>query len=172
MTHANLCQLWATQEERIAEWRNALLKQCTLLRDAFIAHVKTPAEPWVTPNSSEEHPYVELLYLHPERKRLKGHIPNEAVTDKGELMFGLAITLDKGPGSFPKESPYFQLAVRFNSGKAEFAFFKTEAEGAETPPGWVAEIPEFVEMTVERLRDYLEFDPFERPDVRTRMGFL
>jgi hypothetical protein len=172
MKHSDFCQLWTKQEDRFAEWRDALNKQCVLLRDAFVARVEPPAEPWVDPVSDENHTYVDLLYLHPKTKRMKGNIPKEALTEKGELMFGLAITFDRDRGSFPKETAYFQIAVRFNAGQAQFSFFKTESDGAETPPGWVSEIPKFVELMLERLRGYLDFDPFAGARDKTGIGFL
>lgn len=172
MKYSDFCQLWTKQEDRFAEWRGALRKQCILLRDAFVARVETPDEPWVNPVSGEAHSYVDLLYIHPEPKRMKGHIPKEALTDKGELMFGLAITFERNRDSFLKETVYLQLAVRFNTGQAQFSFFNTESDGAETPPGWVSEIPKFVELMVERLRGYVDFDPFAGTRDKTGIGFL
>ena len=172
MKHSDFCQLWTKQEDRFAEWRDALCKQCKLLRDAFVARVETPAQPWVNSVSGETHPYVDLLYLHPETKRMKGHIPKEALTEKGELMFGLTITFDRDRDSFPKETAYFQLAVRFNAGRAQFSFFKTESDGAATPPGWVSEIPQFVDLMLERLREYVDFDPFAGARDKMGIGFL
>lgn len=172
MNHSDYCQLWANQEERFAEWRDALCKQCVLLRDAFVARVEPPDELWVNPVSRESHSYVDLLYLHPETKRMKGHIPKEAITEKGELMFGLAITFDRDRNSFPKETCYLQLAVRFNAGQAQFSFFRTESDGAETPPGWVSDVPKFVELMLERLQGYVEFDPFAGARNKAGIGFL
>lgn len=172
MKHSDFCQLWTKQEDRFAEWRNALRKQCVLLRDAFVARVEPPDAPWVDPVSGEKHSYVDLLYLHPEKKRMKGHIPEEALTEKGELMFGLAITFDRGRDRFPKETGYLQLAVRFNAGQAQFSFFKTESDGAETPPGWVSDIPRIVELMLEHLQSYVEYDPFVGARDKTGIGFL
>ena len=172
MKHSDYCQLWVKQKDRLAEWRDALHKQCVQLRDAFIARVEPPNEPWINPVSDERNSYVNLLYLHPETKRMKGHIPQEALTEKGELMFGLEITLDRDRNSFPKETCYLQLAVRFNASQAQFSFFKTESDGAETPPGWVSDIPKFVELMLERLQSYVEFDPFAGARDKTGIGFL
>lgn len=172
MKHSDLCQLRTKQEVRFAEWREALREQCVLLRDAFVARVEPPADPWVNPLSGEEHSYADLLYLHPETKYMKGHIPEEALTDKGELMFGLAITFDRGRDKFPKETAYLQLAVRFNAGQAQFSFFKSESEGAETPPGWVADIPRIVDLMLERLQNYVEYDPFVGARNKAGIGFL
>jgi len=172
MKHSDFCQLWTKQEDRFAEWRDALYKRCILLREAFVSRVEPPAEPWVDPVSGERHSYVDLLYLHPETKRMKGRIPDEALTGKGELMFGLAITFDRERHRFPNETVYLQLAVRFNAGQAQFGFFNTESDGAEAHPGWVSEIPKFVDLMLERLRGYVDFDPFAGARDKTGIGFL
>lgn len=172
MKHSDFCRLWTKQEDRFAEWRDALCKQCILLRDAFVARVEPPGEPWVDPVSQVTHSYVELLYLHPETKRLKGHIPDEALTENGELMFGLAITFERDRDSFPKETGYLQLAVRFNSCQAQFSFFSTNSDGAETPPGWVSDIPQFIDLMLGRLQNYVEYDPFSGARDKKGIGFL
>lgn len=103
---------------------------------------------------------------------MKGRIPEEALTKKGELMFGFAITFDRDRDSFPKETVYLQLAVRFNAGQSQFSFFNTESDGAETPPGWVSEIHKFVELMLERMRGYVDFDPFAGARDKKGIGFL
>lgn len=172
MKHSQLCELWASQEDRFAEWRDALPKPCFLLRDAFVAEVESPSEPWVHPVSGEKHPYVSLLYLHPQTIPMKGTPPPDSITERGELMFGLAITLDRDNGAFPKESMYLNLAVRFSSGQAQFTFFSSEREEAEVPPGWVSDVGKFVGLAVDRIRGYLDFDPFDGAREKTGIGFL
>ena len=147
-------------------------KQCVRLRDAFVAAVEAPAEPWVKPGSDERQPYVELLYLHPEPVRMRGHFPDGAITDKGELMFGLAITFDRGRDSFPKENPYLRHAVRVRMGQPQYAFYNLTSEEVETPPGWVSEMSKFVELMLERLENYVNFDPFTGARDRAGIGFL
>jgi len=115
MKHSDFCQLWAKQEDRFTEWRDALRKQCVLLRDALIARLEPPTAPWVNPNSGEEHSYVDLLYLHPETKRMKGHIPAEALTEKGELMFGLAVTFERGRKAMSNMTRLREPVIRLGS---------------------------------------------------------
>jgi hypothetical protein len=169
MKHTELNQLWKTQEERLLEWRHALREQALRFRSELAVAIEAPPD-WVDPTTGERTRYVDLLYLPPDGERIKGQIPDHAITENGELIFGVCMTFEESQTSRAREVVYVPVALRFFGGQPQFAFWSTESK--EIDGGWQPALTTFIGALLERIGNYVSSDPFQGFVGRSSIGFL
>lgn len=170
--YTDLNELWDTQQIRWREWHQALRAQALRLRQEVETGISAPLQPWSEPRSTEQRRYVEVIDLSDERTRLRGSLPDNAITDDGELIFGLSITFEKAPNTFPKQIVHVPIAVRFSESQPQFGFYDTQCKTLESHTTWETDLTVFVEALLRRVEDYLRVDPFAGPRKKSAIGFL
>ena len=170
MKYAELNDLWNAQEDRLLEWRNALREQAVRLRNELVVAIEAPPD-WSDPATGENRKYVDLLYLPPpEAGRVKGQVPDEAITDNGEMIFSVSFVFEASETSPAREVLYVPVALHFSKGAPQYAFWNMER--AEVDGEWESEPSKFIGVLLERVKNYVSSDPFIGFVGRTTIGFV
>lgn len=111
---------------RFAEFRAARLDQLRRLTTqaqnftlALQDFLELPAETWINHKDGVETAYVRLGSGTPQSFEEKG--PHEFSSLNGVVEFSVSVTLETGPGLFPKTHHIFQLSVAALNGGYEFS---------------------------------------------------
>ena len=110
---------------RFAEYRTARLDQLRRLTTqaqhfklALEDYLDLPAETWINSTDGIEMAYVRLGKGQPQNFEEKG--THEFSSLDGRVDFSVSVTLERGPGLFPKTHHVFQLTVAALKGGYEF----------------------------------------------------
>lgn len=171
MNYEELNIAWRTQREQYQLWEIRLLHHARDLRDHFEEKLNLPHTSWIAYDTKEEHSYVDLVDIsdggNPRRKSLN----NESITKEGTLVFGISITFDYGPETYPKRNIFIPIAVRYKNMKPEYAIHSFEGNQPAEP--WVQDKDALYSTATKMLHEYLSHDPhngFGKPE--RAIGFI
>lgn len=170
-TYEYLSGLWKHQGERFDEWRIALVREAHALRNLVASKIGGP-ERWESHDRREQRRYVEVIDLSVAEKPVAAAFSKNAITDDGELYFGLSFTFDRGVNAYPKTLYHIAIAVRFNNNQPQFSFWDTQLKCSEPQGSWLSDKEALTEQIVERLTRYLSFDPFSGVERLSSIGFV
>lgn len=169
-TYESLAEMWKGQRERFDEWRHSLTREAHALRNAVASKLGGP-ERWESHDGKEQRRYVEIIDLSVATKPVGAAFAQDAITDEGELYFGIQVTFDHGVNTYPKTLYHIPAAIRFHSGQAQFSFWDTQSHHAEGS-SWLSDRDAIASQVVERLVRHLSFDPFAGASQRPSIGFV
>lgn len=171
MIYDELNSSWKTQRERYQLWEIRLLHYAKQLRDYFEERLSPPATSWINYQTKEEHNYIELVDFFGEAKPTRKNPSNTSITPDGFLAFGISITFDHGPDTYPKQNIFVPIAIRYNGQKLEHAFYDMDSNSVSE--AWTADKDAFYAMFSKRLHDYLSHDPHDGFGQKKKgIGFL
>lgn len=171
MKHTELTDLWKNQTNQFQLWQNSLDQQAAILRDEVSGILKPIPEEWTDPKNGHKLHYIELYDISDKpRPVFDEGFSSQSLTDEGELIFGIAITFDHGLDTFPKTIRHMPVAVRFKNKVPQFSFINMQTKNPESE--WDPDINNFAEALVNKIANYLKYDPFEGPRTRSSIGFL
>lgn len=170
MEYNELVELWKKQREQYQLWEVRLTFGSQKLRDQMEAALNLSVKKWLNYDTKEEHRYVELVDFYRKPKAERNPPKADSITPKGELVFGMSVTFDHGPNSYPKSNMYIPIAMRFNQNKIEYARFNTENDCAEQE--WTTDGEEFCSKMIKQYADDFNHDPHAGFERKTQIGFM
>lgn len=171
ITYQELSDLWKAQRKQLDDWRVALAREAHGLRNDVATALGGP-DKWVSHNTREERRYVEVIELSNEEKRPAGAFSGDAITDDGELVFGMSFTFDHAPNSYPKSLYYIAMAVRYRAAVPEFCQWDTRENSPTSGTVWKREKAVVVTELLANFERNFSFDPFQGIPGRSRIGFV
>lgn len=168
-TYQALSDKWKAQEKQFEEWRVGLVREAHGLRNDVAAALGAP-EKWLSPRTREERRYVEIIDLSTDDKGPASAFSRDAITDDGELVFGISFTFDQALNSYPKSLRHIAMATRYKNGIPEFCFWDTRENRSGT--AWQRDKAVVVAEMLANLEKHLSFDPFQGIPGKTGMGFI
>lgn len=170
MEYNDLVELWKKQREQYQLWNVRLMQSAEILRNEMEKTLNLPVSEWTEHETNRKRRYVELVDFYMKKKPVRTSPSDDSITSEGELVFGVSVTFDHGANSYPKESLYVPVAIKFNQNRIEYAFYNSEMNTADHE--WTADIAEFCSKSIKRYADYLGHDPHSGFGKRTQMGFI
>jgi len=170
-SYTSLVELWKQQEERFIQWRVSLKREAEAIRNTVALKIGN-SDSWESHDGKERRRYVEILDLSAPENPAVGPLTSEAISDGGELYFGLSFTLDHGAKTYPKSQYHVAIAVRFANSQPQYAFWDTKMSKIEKDDMWLSDKEKFADEIIRRLENYFSFDPFVGSMQRASIGFV
>jgi hypothetical protein len=170
-TYQSLTEKWKKQADQFFDWRKQLAQEAHGLRND-VASVLGGPEKWTTFHDHEERRYVEIIDLSVAERPPAGFVFKDAISDKGELIFGISFTFDRASNSYPKSQYYIALAVRFRDSVPEFCQWDSKANQPMAGSSWERDKQKLIERLLAVLERHISFDPFQGIPERSGIGFI
>lgn len=170
-SYDSLTEMWKRQRENYREWQFALNRAAHTFRNTVASKVGGP-ESWESYDKRQQRRYIEIVDLSSDNKPVTSLFPDAAITNDGELCFGLSFTFDHGLNTYPKALYHVALAVRFSNSQPQFSFWDTKSNRPEEGGSWSSDADSFADGIIERLISYFSFNPFEGSAQRPAIGFV
>lgn len=189
MNYEALIDLWKKQSDLFEAWKKDLLANAEKLREHVEKALGAPTEKWEDPATQKKYRYVEIADMFVEKAPAKEaaageasneEAPDEAAEDSGglsgrsmtanmELVFGLSITLAKGPENEHRSIFNLPVGIRYIANELEYALFDPEkVEFIE----WEDNIDQFTALIFEKVEEFFSFNPYVGPRDDLEIGFL
>lgn len=170
MEYNELVELWKKQREQYQLWEVRLTSSTEELRKKMEDALKIPVNEWVNQETKERNQYVGLVDFYRKEKAERKPPKSDSITSNGELVFGVSVTFEHSPNSYPKVNLYIPTAMRFSKSKIEYARFNTENDCAEQE--WTTDSEEFCKRLIKQYADYFDHDPHSGFGRKTQIGFV
>lgn len=157
MKYNELNGAWQNQLQQYSLWEMKLNMSPRHIRDFLEERLSPPQKSWKHPETNEEHRYVEIFDIYNKSTPQKGSPNSSAITKKGVLVFGIGVTLDHGPDTYPKKTLNTPLCIRYKDGSLEYGFYDQNNDEAFNE--WVSDKESFYEKFVKSLYEHLSHDP-------------
>jgi hypothetical protein len=166
-----LNDLWKTQRQQYTTWFDKLNSQASALQNEVMGILQPSIIEWTSPENGHKRAYVEAYDISEKPQPVSGlGFTSKSLTDMGELIFGIAVTFEQAPKSFPKTTHYIPVAVRFMNKAPQFTFF--DKKSGMTDSKWEQDIKIFANTLVDEMIKHLSFNPIDGPRTISRIGFL
>ena len=170
MQHSELSELWRKQRRNDEDWHRQLVGSAIKLRNSVRELLNPDPSTWQDVNTKAKNEYVEIVDFYGLDKPNRGDLRNLNADSAGVLVYGIAVTFDNGPDSYPKHDIYIPVASRLMGSDPEHALFDREKESPDN--NWHSDLEAFSRKLVERLKDYLSHNAFDGFEKRQKFGFI
>lgn len=170
MNYEELSGLWKKQEDLYSEWRRKLFVSAATLKNILEERLELKQSFWVNPQNDRKTPYITVVNFYPEKENFGKILDEESISPKGELIFGIGLTFDHDINSLPKEIIYIPVASRFYKNEIQYTYFDLEIEIPLQE--WTSDVIAFCEKQIQKLGEYLGYDPHSGFENKITMGFL
>lgn len=171
--YAELQLLWKKQRETGQEWQFGLVRSANQLREEVEKQLGLQNPTYkVSPGKSSTRRYVDLRDMANPSAINVMDLSHRSITENGELPFGIVVTMEHGPDSYPKQSFYIPVAVRFKNHQPELTFWNTETNSPDPRVSWETSITKFSLAVIDTLRTGLSHDPFTGALAKPSIGFV
>jgi hypothetical protein len=154
------------------KWLQDVQEQATCLRDEVTAMINPPSELWNEHGTLESQRYVEAVELFEKKISLDDTTSFSRITDNGEFLFGLSIAFGKASNTLQKHRVHVPIAIRFHNGIRQFGFYDTQSKTVESSPAWEGDMEMFIEMLLNRVKEYLDTNQFIDHQNKTAISLL
>lgn len=169
MYHHELNELWLKQRRNDQNWHHQLVGSAVSLLHSIRGLLKPDPLTWKDLNSDIEHQYVEIVDFYGLDEPVQG-VKDLSANDVGVLVYGIAVTFDHGPTSYPKHRIYIPVASRLQGSSPDYALFD---RGKDSPDNdWHSDVDVFSKKLIDKLKSYLSHDAFDGFDKRQKFGFI
>jgi hypothetical protein len=159
-SYDDLNNSWNHMHVRHDKWLQDVQEQATCLRDEVAAIINPPSEFWDEHGTIEPQRYVEVVELFEKKTSLNDTTSLSRITDNGEFLFGLSIAFDKASKTLQKHRVHVPVAVRFHNGIRQFGFYDPRRKTVESSPAWEDDMEMFIEMLLNRIKEFLDTNQF------------
>ena len=170
MQHSELNALWLKQRRNDQAWHHQLVGSAISLRNSVRDVLKPDPSTWQDLNTKAKNEYVEVIDFYGLDKPIRGDVRNLSAGSAGILVYGIAVTFDSGPDSYPKQDIYIPVASRLIGDSAEYALFDRDKDSPDN--NWHNDVDAFTRKLVQRLAEYLSHNAFDGFDNRQTFGFI
>lgn len=154
------------------KWLQDVQEQATCLRDEVAAMINPPSEFWNEHGTLEPQRYVEVVELFEKKISLDDTTSLSRITDNGEFLFGLSIAFGKASNTLQKHRVNVPIAVRFHNGIRQFGFYDPQGKTVESSPAWEGDMEMFIEMLLNRVKEFLDTNQFIDHQNKTAISLL
>jgi hypothetical protein len=159
-SYDDLSNSWNHMHVRHEKWLQDVQVQATCLRDEVTAMINPPSEFWNEQGTIEPQRYVEIVELFEEKISLNDKTSLSRITDNGEFLFGLSIAFGKASNTLQKHRVHVPIAVRFHNEIRQFGFYDPRSKTVESDPAWEDDMEIFIEMLLNRIKEFLDANQF------------
>lgn len=170
MKHNELNELWRMQRQKDQKWHLQLVGSAYSLRNAVREILKPDPPVWQDFNTKANNEYVEVVDFYGLDKTRRGDLRDLQATSVGILVYGLAVTFDHGPGSYPKQDIFIPIASRLIGSNAEYALFDREKNSPDNH--WENDAHAFASKLIDRFKEYLSHNAYDGFDKRQKFDFI
>lgn len=159
-SYDDLNNSWNHMHSRHEKWLHDIQEQTTCLRDEVTAMLNFPSEFLDEHGTLEPKRYVEVVELFEKKLSLNETTSLSRISDNGEFLFGLSIAFGKVSNNLQKHRVHVPLAVRFHNGIRQFGFYDPRSKTVESSPAWEDDMEMFIEMLLNRIKEFLDTNQF------------
>ncbi len=172
MNLKELTELWKARQDLFSKWQKALIQKANALRDIVAKLLDVPDDYWESQDAREQRRYVEIIDISEPEKPVARSFSPSAITDKGELVFGLSFTFDNGRNTYPKCLHHVAIGIRFFQKKPQFCFWDTKTRQPMVDSPWQSDIDNFGNEILQMIERHFRFDPFDDFQNKPPIGFV
>jgi hypothetical protein len=169
MKYLELNALYIEAQAKQNAWLDSLYHAARLLLNQ-VSNDLEPPEPWE--NEGKRHPYVSLLALPAVGNKVSKLTQTDLNSDiNGVFAFGISITFEPAPMSFPKSDLWLPIGVKAFNSQIHYALWNRELNAPDEKTGWIDSVAAASAMVIQRMQDNFMFDPASDFAKRPKIGF-
>lgn len=169
MKYEELNALHIARERKKNDWLNSLYSAACALR--FTIHDKLGApEAW--DNKGTETAYIRVMKVGRDLVPTPMQHSLMVANMDGIFVFGISITFEPGPLSYPKDNQFTAVGVKMTSGAPTYCIWDLENDAPWSMGQWAATTDEAADMVIKYFSEALtSFDPETSFISQQKLGF-